>query len=123
MIPYGEAEKAPDPPKIFNRLHPFTCEWFRRPDVALSEYSHTMTTNIPILDKHGKKILNESLAPQIKSYFKSMWQSTNALNKTNNEASPTITDAKNVLRSMLDSDKLDKQVKKIFKILQLPLIT
>ena len=60
-----------------------------------------MTANIPILEKHGKKILNESLAPQIKSYFEPMWQSRNALNKTNNEASATITDAKNVLHSML----------------------
>ena len=55
VTPYGEAEKAPEPSKIFNRLQPFTCEWFSRPDVALSEYCHTMTANIPILEKHGKK--------------------------------------------------------------------
>ena len=69
VTPYGEAEMAPDPSKIFNRLQPLTCEWFSWPDVALLKYSHTMTANIPILEKHGEKILNESLAPQIKSYF------------------------------------------------------
>ena len=116
VTPYREAEKAPDPSKIFNRLQPFTCEWFSSPDVALSEYSHTMTANIPLLEKHGEKILNETLAPQIKSYFEPIWQSTNALNKTNNKASPTITDAKNVLCFMLDNDKLDKEVEKVFKV-------
>ena len=40
----------------------------------------------------------------------------NELNKTNNEQSPTITDAKNVLCFMLDNDKLDKGMEKIFKV-------
>ena len=38
--------EAPEPSKIFKRLQPFTCEWLARPDVALPEYSDTITSNL-----------------------------------------------------------------------------
>lgn len=116
VTPYGPADNAPPPSKIFHRLQPFTCEWFTRPDVALSEYSHTITSNIPLLQKHGKKVLDKSYVTNLMSDFQPIWDSLNALNKTNAETTPTIADAKQVLRSMLDNDELDQKMEKMFLV-------
>ena len=82
VTPYGKADEAPEPSKIFKRLQPFTCEWFSRPDVALSEYSDTITSNIPILQEHGKDVLAKSFAAKLKTHFEPILQNLNALNKT-----------------------------------------
>ena len=47
VTPYGHADEAPEPSKIFKRLQPFTCEWLTRLDVALSEYSDTIELSRP----------------------------------------------------------------------------
>ena len=114
MTPYGKADEALEPSKIFKRLQQFMCEWFSRSDVALSEYSDTITSNIPILQEHGKDVLTKSFAAKLKTHFEPIWENLNALNKTNTESTPTTSDAKNVLRSMLDNDGLDKEMEKIF---------
>ncbi len=69
VTPYGRADEAPEPSKIFKRLQPFTCEWLTRPDVALSKYSDTITSNFPVLEEHGKKVLGKSFAQKLKSHF------------------------------------------------------
>ena len=116
VTPYGPADNAPPPSKIFQRLQPFTCKWFARPDVALSEYCHTITSNIPLRQKHGKKVLDKSYVTNLMSDFQPIWDSLNALNKTNAEKTPTITDAKQVLHSMLDNDELDQKMEKMFLV-------
>jgi hypothetical protein len=40
-----------------------------RPDVALSEYSDTITSNFPVLAEHSKKVLSKSFADKLKSHF------------------------------------------------------
>jgi hypothetical protein len=80
ITPNGRAYEAPEPSKIFKRLQPFTCEWLTRPDVALSEYSDTITSNFPVLEEHGKKVLRKSFADKLKSHFEPIWE-MQALNK------------------------------------------
>ena len=109
----GESNEAPQPSKIFKRLQPFTCEWLTRPDVALSEYSDTITSNFPVLEEHGKKVLRKSFADKLKSHFEPIWE-MQALNKKNTNATPTATYVKEVLRSMLDDDELDAKMEQIF---------
>ena len=48
------------------------------------------------------------------SDFQLIWDSLNALNKTNAETTPTMADAKQVLHSMLDNDELDQKMEKMF---------
>ena len=115
VTPYGPADNAPPPSKIFQRLQPFTCKWFARPDVALSEYCHTITSNIPLLQKHGK-VLDKSYVTNLMSDFQPIWDSLNALNKTNAKTTPTIADAKQVLRFMLHNDELDQKMEKMFLV-------
>ena len=50
------------------------------------------------------------------SDFQLIWDSLNALNKTNAETTPTIADAKQVLHSMLDNDELDQKMEKMFLV-------
>ncbi|CAB3983023.1 E3 ubiquitin- ligase MARCH8 isoform X1 [Paramuricea clavata] len=81
ITPYGRHDEAPEPSKIFKRLQPFTCEWLTRPDVALSEYRDTITSNIPVLQEHGQKVLRKSFADKLKSHFEPTWENMQALNK------------------------------------------
>jgi hypothetical protein len=81
----GESNEAPQPSKIFKRLQPFTCEWLTRPDVALSEYSDTITSNFPVLAEHSKKVLRKSFADKLKSHFEPILENMQALNKKNHQ--------------------------------------
>jgi hypothetical protein len=116
ITPYGRADEAPEPSKIFRRLQPFTCEWLTRPDVALSEYSDTITSNLPILEEQGKGVLHKSFANKLKSHFAPIWENMQAVNKKTTDATPTATDVKEVLRSMLDDDELDTKMEQIFHL-------
>ena len=48
--PYGKAESTPDVGTIVNRIHSRNCEWLCRPQVALSELSDSLRTNMPIIE-------------------------------------------------------------------------
>jgi hypothetical protein len=87
-----------------------------RPDVALSEYSDTITSNFPVLEEHGKKVLRKSFADKLKSHFEPIWEKMQALNKKNTNATPTAIDVKEVLRSMLDEEELDAKMEQIFHL-------
>ena len=118
ITPYGKATVAPEPWQVFKRIQPFTCEWLTRPDVALSEYCETMISNIPILQNHGKGVLKKSFVADFTSHFQHIMGNMQALNKKNTDtdtaATATATDAKEVLKSMLENDKLDEKMEQIF---------
>lgn len=52
LRPYGKADPAPEEETIGR--HHLLCEWFMRPNVAMSEIADTITENIEIL--HGKDV-------------------------------------------------------------------
>ena len=81
---------------------------------TVSEYSNTITSNFPVLEEHGKKVLGKSFADKLKSHFEPISANMQALNKKNTNATPTTTDAKEVLHSMLDDDELDAKMEQIF---------
>jgi hypothetical protein len=88
ITPYGRADEAPEPSKIFKRLQPSACEWLTRPDVALSEYSDTITSNFPVLEEHGKKVLRKSFADKLTSHFEPTWENIQALNRGGRTSRP-----------------------------------
>ncbi|CAB3979081.1 Hypothetical predicted protein [Paramuricea clavata] len=77
---YGEAKEAPVPPKSLNRLQPFTCEWLTSPDIALSEYDDTITSNIPTLKQKGSKLLH-CCGANLKDHFQPVTHNVDVLNK------------------------------------------
>jgi hypothetical protein len=83
VTPYREAKEAPEPSKILNRLQPFTCEWLTRPDVALTEYADTITSNIQLLEEKGNKMLHSSCVANLKEHFQPVIQNLDAPNKKN----------------------------------------
>ena len=50
LRPYGKAESSPDVGTIMNRINSRNCEWLCRPQVALSELSDSIRTNVPIIE-------------------------------------------------------------------------
>jgi hypothetical protein len=58
-------------------------------------------------------VLRKSFADKLKSHFEPILENMQALNKKNTNATPTATDVKEVLRSMLDDDELDAKMEQI----------
>ena len=52
LRPYGQVEHAPDEDTVFRRISPESCEWLKRPKVALSELSDTLSTNLKLLESN-----------------------------------------------------------------------
>ena len=58
LNPYGLAADAPDAEKILRRIHPISCEWLKRPRIAMSEFAQTMVDNIEWLVDEGKDLVD-----------------------------------------------------------------
>ena len=50
LRPYGKAESSPDVGTILNRSNSRNCEWLCCPQVALSDLSDSLWTNVPIIE-------------------------------------------------------------------------
>ena len=115
ITPYGKAKEAPEPGNIFKRLQPFTCEWLTRPEYALSEFSDTITSNIPILQENSENYIDPSFVEKLQRHFQPMLESMKALdNKTT--SNPTEKDAKKVLKSLVTDSTLDADMDRMFQL-------
>ena len=113
VTPYGGANEAPDPSTIFKTLQPFASEWLIHPDVALSEYTDTILSNIPILEEKGNSIVYKSCLQKLKEHFQPIWENLEAVNrKAGGGASPS--DAK-VLKTMSDSEEVDTLMEEVYQ--------
>ena len=71
LRPYGRVETLPDEELVFHRTNPESCEWYTRPNVAISELSETIeenlakirTTSSPVLSGEAKEAILENLVP------------------------------------------------------------
>lgn len=115
ITPYSKDTQAPEPANIFKRLQPFTCEWLTRPEYALSEFSDTITSNIPILQQNSENYIDPALVEKLQSHFQPMLESMKALDN-NTTGSPTAKDAKKVLKSLVTDTTLDTEMDKIFQL-------
>ena len=115
ITPYGQAKEGPEPGNIFKRLQPFTCEWLTRPEYALSQFSDTITSNIPILQENSENYIDPSFVEKLQRHFQPMLESMKALdNKTT--GNPTEKDAKKVLKSLVTDSTLDADMDRIFQL-------
>ena len=75
LRPYGAVEQAPSEETVLKRVKPNSCEWLKRPKVAMSEMAETLTANMdmlatkesPLLSKNGVKSYKAKLAPLMKN--------------------------------------------------------
>ena len=49
LRPYGAVEQAPSEETVLKRVKPNSCEWLKRPKVAMSEMAETLTANMDML--------------------------------------------------------------------------
>ena len=113
VTPYGKLKEVPQPGNIFKRLQPFTCEWLTRPECALSEFSETITNNLPFFEKNSEGYLDPSLVTKLQEHFGPLLPSMNALdNKKSGQA--TAKDAKKVLKSLVTDTEIDSAMDQIF---------
>ena len=102
--------------KFLPAFQPFTCEWFTQPDVALSEYADTIVSNMLILEETCDKLLHKSFSTNLKRHFLPVWENLEAPNKGGSSTSASVSDAKQVLRSMLDNDDLNATMEQMFQL-------
>ena len=103
LRPYGAIEQAPSEETVLKRVKPNSCEWLKRPKVAMSEMAETLTANMdmlatkesPLLSKSGVKSYKAKLAPLMKNleHFNSK-----------NETKLTQSDVKGVLKFLVGAD-------------------
>ena len=63
LRPYGAVQQAPSEETVLKRVKSNSCEWLKRPKVAMSEMAGTLTANMemlatkesPLLSKNGVK--------------------------------------------------------------------
>ena len=103
---YGKVEGPPTTDVVLKRIKPDSCEWLRRPNVAMSELSENLTTNMELLDqmrtegsllsKKGVRLYKEALEPLLES-----------VSKLNNksECKGGSEDVKNVLKFLVGTEE------------------
>ena len=106
LRPYGKVEGPTTTDVVLKRIKPDSCEWLRRPNVAMSELSETLTTNMELLDemrtegsllsKKGVRLYKEALEPLLES-----------VSKLNNkrECKGGSEDVKNVLKFLVGTEE------------------
>ena len=78
LRPYGAVDQAPTEDVVFRRLSPASCEWLKRPKVAMSEMAETLSTNMDMLTRKKSKLLSSD---GVASYAKKLKPLLQNLNK------------------------------------------
>ena len=96
LRPYGIAYEFPKAQEAFSYLKPFTCEWLKRPEYAMSEMSDSITANLDILAESDCTVLGNRKVVQLMETNKGLLASMVRINHTNHIA-PVEQDVYNVL--------------------------
>ena len=86
---------------VFNRVHSGYCEWFCRPEVALSEMSETLETNLPLLTDIGSNLFNEEIIEQLQRKLGPLVQALKPYNRRRHQNDNP--DIKQMLKCMWDT--------------------
>ena len=102
---YGLASSAPGHEKIMRRTHPVSCEWLKRPGVAMSEFAETMVENMQWLRTNSEKLMDTSRFKNVHSKLRPFLESLSQLNRKNTQATPKPKHAKKVLKTFYENDE------------------
>lgn len=114
---YGKFKGDLTDDEILTRLHSWNCEWLKRPRIALSEMSATLTTNYPLLEKHGQRILADDTTNYLREVLEPI---TNALarfdrqDRTNSDP-PTEDDVIQMMRLLQEDAKFESFIHDLFE--------
>ena len=81
LRPYGAVDQAPTEDVIFRRVSPASCEWLKRPKVAISEVAETLRTNMDMLTRKKSKLLSSDGVASYAKKLKPLLQNLKNLNK------------------------------------------
>ena len=114
---YGKFKGDLTDDEILTRLHSWNCEWLKRPRIALSEMNATLTTNYPLLEKHGQRIIADDTTNYLREVLEPI---TNALarfdrqDRTNSDP-PTEDDVIQMMRLLQEDAKFDSFIRDLFE--------
>lgn len=103
LKPYGQAAKKPDHETIMKRLHGMSCEWLKRPKVAMSELAATLNENMQLLQDNSGQLINDMAVENLKTAMQPMHNSLLKLNTRNNTPA-NKGDIKNVLMTLMNNN-------------------
>jgi hypothetical protein len=103
-MPYQQSQQPPQAPDVLRYLKLFSCEWLTRPEIALSEYSEAISSNMAVVNEFKKTVISKKVVKKLEDKFNLLANELRNLNRKSN-SSPTSDDAKAVLRSIIDNDE------------------
>ncbi len=116
---YGRRYDTHSDKELFERLKKFpgVCEWFRRPDFAMSETAATLSLNLETIKDAKDDILQAQTTEVITDSYQHLTESLKRLNsKDEDKQSPDKNDIKKMLRLALKEDKkLDEALDKAYE--------
>ena len=104
LRPYGAVEQAPTEDVVFRRVSPASCEWLKRPKVAMSEMAETLSTNMDMLTAKKSKLLSSDGVAYAKK-LKPLLQNLKHLNTKNRETPATKDHVKGILKCVVGADE------------------
>ena len=94
LRPYGKVEDAPDSNLVFHRTKPDTCEWYTRPNIAVSELAETVHENLKIMQQDDASILSTSAKECIEQHLAPLAQILQPFNAKASNSNATRSDVK-----------------------------
>ena len=114
-MPYQQSQQPPQAPDVLRYLKPFICEWLTWPEIALSEYSEAISSNMAVVNEFKKTVISKKVVKKLEAKFNLLANELRNLNRKSN-SSPTSDDAKAVLRSIIDNDEeFDATIDNLFQ--------
>ena len=118
LSPYGRVLNMPTEAQFDARANPKSCEWLLRPDIAVSEFSATMTQNLQLLmDANIPFLRKKKMEPafqEIQAYLPSL---SNLNSKNEERQEPTSEDVNNLLKFVLnDKEEVNEMMANFFEI-------
>ncbi|CAB3977861.1 Hypothetical predicted protein [Paramuricea clavata] len=115
VTPYQQSQQPPRAPDVLRYLKPFSCEWLSRPEIALSEYSEAISSNMAVLSVFKKTVISKKVVKKLEAKFNPLASELRNLNRKSN-SSPTSDNAKVVLKSIIDNDEeFDHTINNLFQ--------
>ena len=114
---YDEALQDITDDDVLARLHPWNCEWLKRPRVACSEYAATVTANLDILRSYKGKVFSKSLVEFLDDTFKDVLPACQRLNNKDKKVKDKATkdDLSNLMKLVSSSNtRLEPLIRECF---------
>ena len=117
MAPYGRVYEPQEEFDLIERLRLYNCEWFKRPEVAMSELAQTVRDNMPLLDTYSGNVFQDEIVQKMHDFYDPLNDCFSRLNKKDQVKDPaTRRDVLKVMTRMLEDDEeLDETIDSMYE--------